>query len=106
MGIEYTEERHGWTGGGQREKTIEAAFDATYTEGGEPLTAADVGFGRIQNVSIESGTTQSGYVVQWDDEAEVLIVREESDAGGGLVEVAPDTDLSGESVRLSVRGRS
>ncbi|WP_254768228.1 hypothetical protein [Salinilacihabitans rarus] len=106
MGITYTETDHRWTGGIQREKTVEAAFDSSYTAGGEPLTPTDVGLGSIENVTIESGTTDSGYVVQWDDATEALVVREESDAGGGLTEVADATDLSGESVRLAVRGRS
>ncbi len=106
MGISYTEQDHRWTGGGQREKVVEAAFDSTYTAGGESLAPSDVGLGSIENVTIESGTTDSGYVVEWDPATGVLVVREESDAGGGLTEVADATDLSGESIRLSIRGRS
>lgn len=105
MGITYTRDDHRWNGT-QREVVVDAAFDSSYNAGGETLNPGDVGLGSIENVSIESNTTDSGYVVEWDDANDALVVREESDAGGGLTEVADATDLSGESVRLSVRGRS
>ncbi|UIP00341.1 hypothetical protein Hbl1158_02930 [Halobaculum sp. CBA1158] len=106
MGITYTKQDDGWTGGVQREVVLDAAFDADYTAGGESLDPADADLGAIENVDIESITTDSGYVVEWDNDAGTLVVREESDTGGGLTEVAGATDLSGESIRLSVRGRS
>lgn len=106
MGITYTEDDHRWTGGIQREVVVEASFDSSYNVGGEALTPGDVGLGSIGNVTVESQTTDSGFVVEWDDTNDALVVREESDTGGGLTEVADATDLSGESVRLSVRGRS
>ncbi|MFC7044293.1 hypothetical protein ACFQH6_20470 [Halobacteriaceae archaeon GCM10025711] len=106
MGITYTKQADGWTGGTQREVVVDAAFDSSYTAGGEALTPSDVGLKKIENVDIESVTTDSGYIVEWDNDAGTLVVREESDTGGGLSEVADATDLSGESIRLSVRGRS
>lgn len=106
MGITYNELDDRPTGGVQREITAEAQFDNSYNNGGEALTASDVGLGTINNVTIESGTTDSGYVVQWDYDNDALVVREESDTGGGLTEVADATDLSGEAIRIAVRGRS
>ena len=105
MGITYTREGHRWIAN-QRVVTAEAAFDADYTAGGEPLNPNDVGLGRIENVDIQSNTTGSGYVVEWDDDAGTLVVREESDTGGGLTEVADATDLSGEEVTIRIWGRS
>lgn len=105
MGISYTRDDHRWLSN-QQEVTLTASFDASYTTGGEALNPDDAGLGRIENVDIESITTDSGYVVEWDDDAGTLVVREESDTGGGLTEVAAGTDLSTESIRLSVRGRS
>jgi hypothetical protein len=104
MGVTYSRLDERLTGGIQRERVVEAQFDASYTADGEPLTPADAGLSEIDNVSIESGTTDSGYVLEWTGSA--LVVREESDTGGGLTEVADGTDLSGESARLSIRGRS
>lgn len=105
MGITYTREDHRWVGN-QRVVTLEADFDASYNVGGEALNPGDAGLSQIENATLESGTTDSGYVVQWDDVNGALIVREESDTGGGLTEVADLTDLSAESVRITVRGRS
>ena len=105
MGVTYTRDDHRWVGN-QRVVTAEAAFDASYTAGGEALTAGDVDLGVIQNVDVQSNTTGSGYVVEWDDDAGTLVVREESDTGGGLTEVADATDLSGEEVTIRVWGRS
>lgn len=106
MGVTYSELDDRPTGGVQREIVVEAQFDTSYNVGGESLTAGDVGLGKIENVTVESVATDSGYVVQWDYATDALVVREESDTGGGLTEVADTTDLSGEAVRLSVRGRS
>lgn len=87
-----------------REQTLEATFDASYTAGGEALDPGDANLGHIQNVTVESVTTDSGYVVQWDDDAGTLVVREGGGAGAPLAEIAGGTDLTGETVRLRVRG--
>jgi hypothetical protein len=106
MGITYSELDDRPTGGVQREITAEAQFDNSYNNGGEALTASDVGLGKINNVTIESVVTDSGYVVRWDYANDALVVYEETGSAGALSEVADATDLSGEAVRIAVRGRS
>ena len=105
MGISYTQPRHGWSGN-QRHVTLEAQFDASYTAGGEALNPDDAGLGTIESVAIESGASESGYVARWDDAAGTLMMFEENATAGPLAEVAGATDLSTESLRVSVWGRS
>ena len=105
MGISYTQQSHGWSGN-QRQVTLEAQFDASYTAGGEPLAAADAGLGSIEGVNVESGASESGYVARWDDAAGTLMMFEEDATAGPLAEVAGATDLSTESLRVTVWGRS
>jgi hypothetical protein len=106
MGVTYSELDDRPTGGVQREIVVEAQFDSSYNTGGETLAATDIGLGTIENVTIESVATDSGYVVGWDYATDALVVYEENASAGPLAEVADATDLSGEAVRLSVRGRS
>lgn len=106
MGISYTEQGHRWVGT-QREVVLEASFDTSYTAGGESLAPGDAGLGIIENVTIESGASDSGYVARWDDANGTIMMFEETDSTSApLGEVAGTTDLSAESVRISVRGRS
>ena len=106
MGITYTELDDRPTGGVQREIVAEAQFDGSYTAGGEALAAGDVGLGTINNVTVESVATDSGYVVRWDYDAGTLVVFEATGSAGALSEAAGGTDLSGEAIRIAVRGRS
>lgn len=107
MGISYTQADHRWTGGNQREVTLDGAFDTSYTAGGEALNPGDAGLTTIENVDIESVSTESGYVARWDDANGTILLFEETDSTSApLGEVAGGTDVSTESVRVSVRGRS
>lgn len=85
---------------------VEATFDASYTSGGESLGSSDVRLDSLDTVSVLSGVTASGYVVRHDAAAGTLQVFVEADVGGPLAEAADGTDLSGETVRLEVTGRS
>lgn len=87
-------------------KYVEATFDASYTAGGEPVTASDVRLGRINTVSISSGLSAGGYSPRWDAAAGTLMMYQDGGAGAPSAEVAGGTDLTGETVRLTVRGRS
>lgn len=89
-----------------RRVLVEATFDAAYTAGGEALTAGDVRLDSLDAVSVLSGVTDSGYVVRHDAAAGTLQVFVEADLGGPLAEAAGGTDLTGETVRLEVEGRS
>lgn len=105
MGISYSRVDHRWVGN-QREVVLEASFDASYTAGGEALTAGDAGLREIDNVNIESGASESGYVARWDDANGTLMMFEETDStSASLGEVAGSTDLSTETLRVTVRGR-
>jgi len=101
MGTTTTIDDHRWVGN-QREVTADVTFDASYTNGGEPLNASDLNLGTIENVTIESGLTSGGLPVEWDDDSGVLVVYDgthtEQSAGAAAVD--------GEVVRVRVKGRS
>lgn len=90
----------------RRVEQVEATFDASYTAGGEAITATDVNLGSIGSVSIASGASPSGYVPRYDADTDSILMFEENATAGPLVEVAGGTDLSGETVRLTIHGRS
>lgn len=105
MGISYTIEDRRLAGGIGRVTELTASFDAAYTAGGESLAAADARLKRIDSVIVRETVTEGGYVVGYDESAGTLRVYASGDlAGDPLQEVAGATDLSTESVRLSVRG--
>lgn len=89
-----------------RRVLVEATFDATYTAGGEALGPDDVRLDGLDSVQVLSGITGGGYVVRHDPSAGTLQVFVEADLGGPLTEAAGGTDLTGESVRLEIEGRS
>lgn len=85
---------------------VEATFDLSYTAGGEALGPGDVRLDTIEGVSVLGSVTGGGYAVGYDAGAGTLRVYEEDAVAGPLAEVAGGTDLSGESVRLEIIGRS
>lgn len=101
MGTTVTVDDHRWVGN-QRVVTADVTFDASYTSGGEPIAADDVGLGSIENVTIESGLTSSGLPVEWDDDTGVLVVYDDTHSEQSAGAAAVD----GEVVRLRVQGRS
>lgn len=105
MGISYTTNDSGWDGNNVT-AVVTGAFDASYTAGGESLAAADVGMGSIERVVVASGATESGYVARHDAAAGTIQLFEENASAGPLAEVAGGTDVSSETVRLHVYGRS
>lgn len=105
MALTITEVDHRWAGN-QREVTADIDFDTSYPTGGESVTADDFGLGTIENLVIESGVSNGGYVARWDDVNENIQMFEAGADGTPLDEVADLTDLSAESIRVTVRGRS
>jgi len=101
MGTSVTIDDHRWVGN-QREVTADVTFDASYTSGGEPIAASDLNLGTIENVTIESGLTDGGLPVEWDDDSGVLVVYDASHSEQAAGAAAVD----GEIVRLRVKGRS
>lgn len=104
MGVNYTVEERRLAGRIGRETALTAAFDASYTAGGEPLAASDAALDTLDEVAVRETVTEGGYVVGYDESAGTLKVYEGGGAGAPLSEVAGATDLSTETVRLTVRG--
>lgn len=92
--------------GNQRVLSVDVDFDSSYTAGGESVSASDVGLGTINTVSISSGLSAGGYAPRWDHEAGTLMMYQDGGADSPSSEVADAADLSGETVRITVRGRS
>ncbi|NHN40544.1 hypothetical protein G9C85_02680 [Halorubellus sp. JP-L1] len=101
MGTTVTRDDHRWVGN-QREVTADVTFDASYTNGGEPLSASDFGLSTIENLTIESALTDGGLPVEWDDDNEVLVVYD----GSHSEQAAGAAAVDGEVVRVRVKGRS
>lgn len=91
--------------GNKRAVVATIAFDASYPTGGESLTAANLGLGVIDHVTIGA---KSGYVFEYDytNSKVIAYVEEAVAAGGALLEVADTTDLATlTGVRLRAVGR-
>lgn len=101
MGTTTTIDDHRWVGN-QREVTADVTFDASYTNGGESLSAGDFNLSRIENVTLESGLTDGGLPVEYDDDNGVLVVYDASHTEQSAGAAAVD----GEVVRVRVKGRS
>lgn len=69
------------------------AFDSSYPTGGESLTAANIGLGVIDHMTIEP---KGGYVFEYDyaNKKVLAYVEEAVAAGGPLLEVANAVDLA------------
>lgn len=106
MGISWTRDESDWDGGHQRRERLTGAFDNSYTNGGESLTPSDAGLDHIESVAVLSPATESGYVVRYDHDTDVVQLFEENASAGPLAEVADTTDVSTETVDIEVRGRS
>jgi len=101
MGTTVSIDDHRWVGT-QREVTADVTFDGSYTNGGEAIAAGDLNLGRIENVTIESGLTDGGLPVEWDDDSGALVVYD----GSHSEQSAGAAAVDGEVVRLRVKGRS
>lgn len=79
---------------GNRRKTYGTiAFDSSYPTGGEPITAANVGLGVLDDLQVHP---TAGFVFEWNKTTgKILVYVEEAvAAGGALLEVADTTNLS------------
>lgn len=84
---------------------LTVTFDTSYTAGGEPITAADAGLQTLASVTVHETVTEGGYVVGYDASAGTLkVYGSGGTADAPLSELAGGTDLSTESVKVSVRG--
>lgn len=101
MGTSVTIDDHRWVGN-QREVTADVTFDGSYTSGGEPIAAGDLNLGRIENLTIESGLTDGGLPVEWDDDTGALVVYD----GTHSEQTAGAAAVDGEVVRIRAKGRS
>lgn len=91
--------------GNERGVRVDITFDSSYITNGEPLTAADLGLARVnQLISNQGGLgTDFGRVIQYDRDNELLLAFE----GNGvnpLREVPNATDLSDLTVRVTALG--
>lgn len=105
MGISYSIEQARPIGV-QANKIVEATFDASYTAGGESLGPSDVNLSKIESVTVMSVVTNSGYVIRHNRDSGTLQAYESPGTASSLTEVAGGTDLTGEGVRIEVKGRS
>jgi len=101
MGTSVTIDDHRWIGN-QREVTADVTFDGSYTSGGEAIAPSDLNLGRIENLTLESGLTDGGLPVEWDDNNEALVVYDDTHSEQAAGAAAVD----GEVVRIRVKGRS
>ena len=102
----FTVDDDGWDGDTHRRVLATATMSNSYTAGGEALTPGDVGLESIDSVTVLHGVTAGGYVPRYDPAADAILLYEASGSAGALAEVAGATDVSSETVKLEIRGRS
>jgi len=92
--------------GNKRGVRVDITFDASYPTNGEPLTPADLGLGRINQLISDQGGLGSdfGRVIQYDRENELLLAFQSIDAAAAMAEVPNATDLSDLTVRVTAVG--
>jgi hypothetical protein len=90
-------------------KRAVVVFDSSYPDGGEPITAANVGLGSLENMQItcdQDFAVGGGYVVEWDKTAGTLRVLATGAAAGAILdEEAAATDLSALSCNVLAFGK-
>lgn len=92
--------------GNERGVRVDITFDASYVTNGEPLTPADLGLGRINQLISDQGGLGSdfGRVIQYDRDNELLLAFEGNGTDSPLREVPNATDLSDLTVRVTAVG--
>lgn len=92
--------------GNLRGVKVDITFDASYVTNGEPLTAADLGLSRVEQLISDQGGlgTDFGRVVQYDRDNELLLAFQGPTGVGPLPEVPNATDLSDLTVRVMALG--
>jgi len=91
--------------GNERGVRVDITFDASYVTNGEPLTAADLGLGRINQLISDQGGLGAnfGRVIQYDRDNGLLLAFE-GNGTAALREVPNATDLSDLTVRVTAVG--
>lgn len=92
--------------GNKRVLLADITFDASYPSGGEPLTAATLGFTSIDRVlpSVAVSATPEAIIVDYDESAELLIAYRVDQIDDVLEEIPDTTDLSAFTVTLQIIG--
>jgi hypothetical protein len=92
--------------GNERGVRVDITFDDSYLTNGEPLTPADLGLSRVnQLVSDQGGLGANfGRVIQYDRDNELLLAFESAGANAAMEEVGNATDLSDLTVRVTAYG--
>ena len=92
--------------GNERGVRVDITFDSSYLTNGEPLTAADLGLSRVnQLVSDQGGLgTDFGRVVQYDRDNELLLAFQSAGAALPMAEVGNAVDLSDFTGRVTAYG--
>ncbi len=90
-------------------KRAVVTFDNSYPDGGEPISAADLGLSTIDSMWVtarEDFSVAGGYVVEWDKTAGTLRVLATGAAAGAVLdEEAAATDLSALVVTVLAYGK-
>jgi len=97
--------RDGWLGN-QRRAIVDVTMSNSYSAGGESIAASDLDLDEIEEAIVMEGATTGGYVPRYDSASDSILLFEAGADGAALDEVAGSTDVSSETVRLDVRGRS
>jgi len=89
--------------GSRKQTTATVLFDSSYATGGEAVTIGDLGFTRLDWLSVAAG---NGYLAAWDGSltAPKILLYRQTTATGALVEVPSTTDVSTITVRLLAFG--
>lgn len=92
--------------GGWYERFVTLTFDSSYPTGGEPLTAADLGFSDNATELKVIPVRQGAIIVSYDGaNAKLLAYWGNAGTASVLPEVTATTDLSAQTVEVLVRGR-
>lgn len=107
MALTFTPVAEGkWVDGNKDVRVYDVTFDSSYAgSGGEAVTASDFGLTKI--ISISNAISTNGYIVSYVASAGKLKVwdHDYSTATDGALQETATSDLSTESVRLTVVGR-
>lgn len=93
--------------GNKRAVSGTITFDSSYDSGGESLTAANIGLGRIERIEFNQG--EDGYVFEYDYSASKVIVYTPSQptftvASSGAIGTNMEIGLSADSAAATVEG--
>jgi len=89
--------------GDMQYRVFEITFDSSYPTGGESMTAADIGFSKIEFITFAGG--DGGYVFDYDFANSKVIVYRSAGSAAALGQVPNTTNLSAITTRAMAWGR-